>query len=45
MILICPECRFQGPIEEFDCSLSDECWCQKCNCEFQIEEESEDADE
>lgn len=46
MEVICPNCGYASHAEQFEMSLSDECFCPKCGVEFIVEEqESDDVDE
>ncbi len=42
MTLTCPYCGAIAPIEGFQVSCADECFCPACNREFLLEHDDED---
>ncbi len=45
LIITCPRCDYKADAEEFDVSLSDECFCPKCGEYFLLELESDGDDD
>lgn len=40
--ITCPSCALVATDKQFDMSLSDECFCPKCGCDFILELEDDD---
>lgn len=44
-IIECPDCGFGGTNTEFEISLSDECFCPECGCEFLLPDEDDEYED